>query len=83
MMVMITFDPCEFFSTFSTSAHASLPALLVQRLAPDYEHNDDYHHHHHDGNDDDDGDDDEDEKGGFTSLFPLAQRGQQVSAARS
>ena len=54
MMVMITFDPCEFFSTFSTSALALLPALLVQRLAPDF------HHHHHDGNDDHEDNDDDD-----------------------
>ena len=79
---MVTFDSCEFSSIFSTSAPASLLALLGPPLAPDH------HHHHHEVNDDDDcdddgDDDDDDEKGEFTSLFPLAQRGQQVSAARS
>ena len=76
---MLTFDPFEFSSTFSTSAPAVLLALRVRPLAPGY-HHDDYD----DGDDDDVANDDVgDEKGGFTSLFPLAQRGQQVSAARS
>ena len=83
MLKMLTFDPCEFSSTFSTSAPASLLALRVRPLAPGY-HHDDYDDDYDDGDDDDVANDDVgDEKGGFTSLFPLAQRGQQVSAARS
>ena len=54
---MITFDPFEFSSTFSTSAPAVLLALRVRPLAPGY-HHDDYN----DGDDDDDvGDDDDDD----------------------
>ena len=57
MLKMLTFDPCEFSSTFSTSAPASLLALRVRPLAPGY-HHDDYN----DGDDDDDvGDDDDDD----------------------
>ena len=56
MLKMLTFDPCEFSSTFSTSAPASLLALRVRPLAPGY-HHDDYD----DGDNDEDNDDDDDD----------------------
>ena len=43
-MTMLTSDPCEFFSAGATSALASLPALPVQRLAPD-DHDDNHDDH--------------------------------------